>query len=396
MRNALSKRFLDELTAFRKQLHREPEVGFNVTATADLISGILTKAGLAVSRDIGKNGVVASLNKGSGVDPIGFRADMDALPIDEANDFSHASVHAGKFHGCGHDGHATMLLGAALHLSRQENFTREIHFVFQPDEENGNGALAMIESGLFKNFEMDAVYGLHNLPGLGVGEFAIQSGAFCSFEDNFEIKIIGRGGHSSMPEKLIDPIVIGSKIVMELQTIVSRMISPSDHAVVSVTNFETDGARNVIASEVKITGDCRGFDAHVSESIQSKIKAIVASGCASCGAEFSFSYRTSFIPLLNSETQTELCAKVANEIPGAFVRSDFGRVGFSEDFAQMLKVKPGAYILMGNGRDIETYSEPLHCPNYDFNDAAIRFGVEYWCAVANAREVPLQSVSISD
>ena len=199
-----------------------------------------------------------------------------------------------------------------------------------------------------------------------------------------------------MPERLIDPIVIGSKIVMELQTIVSRMISPSDHAVVSVTNFETDGARNVIASEVKITGDCRGFDAYVSESIQSKIKAIVASGCASYGAEFSFSYRTSFIPLLNSESHTKLCAKVANEIPGAFVRSNFGRVGFSEDFAQMLKVKPGAYILMGNGRDIEPYSEPLHCPNYDFNDAAIRFGVEYWCAVAHAREVPLHSVSISD
>jgi hippurate hydrolase len=396
MENSLSQNFLDELITFRKQLHRKPEIGFNVKGTADLISETLRNAGLEVSRDIGTNGVVASLNRGSGVDPVGLRADMDALPIHEANNFAHASVHPGKFHGCGHDGHATMLLGAALHLSRQESFEREIHFIFQPDEENGNGARAMIESGLFEDFKMDAVYGLHNLPGLSVGEFAIQSGAFCSFEDNFEIKIIGRGGHSSMPEKLIDPIVIGAKIVTDIQTIVSRTISPSDHAVVSVTNFETDGARNVIASKVKITGDCRGFEVHISESIQSRMNAIVANNCASYDADFSFSYLTSFVPLLNSEAHTELCAKVADKISGACVRSDFGRVGFSEDFAQMLKVKPGAYILMGNGRGIGNYSEPLHCPNYDFNDAAIRFGVEYWCAVANAGKVSLPSTLISD
>jgi amidohydrolase len=374
--------FIEQLLLFRKRLHQNPELGFDVSRTSKLIADELRDAGLDVITDVGRNGIVASLNKGSGVRPIGFRADMDALPITEANTFEHASTSAGRFHGCGHDGHSTMLLGAAILLARSNDCDREIHFIFQPDEENGNGALAMIEAGLFDRFQMDAIYGLHNLPGLAVGEFAINPGAFCAFEDNFEISILGKGGHSSMPEKVIDALVIGAKIVSDLQSIVSRTIAPSEHAVVSVTDFSTDGARNVIASQVSITGDCRGFEKHISESIRSRMEAIVRANCDAYGAEYRFDYSTSFVPLINSPEHAAVCAKVANTLAGATADAEFGRVSFSEDFAQMLNLKPGAYILMGNGQGHENHGQPLHNPSYDFNDQALSFGVQYWCALA--------------
>mgnify|MGYP006098551701 CR=1 FL=1 len=374
--------FIEQLVLFRKRLHQNPELAFDVSRTSKLIADELRDAGLDVITDVGRNGIVASLNKGSGVRPIGFRADMDALPITEANTFEHASISLGRFHGCGHDGHSTMLLGAAKLLALSNDCDREIHFIFQPDEENGNGALAMIEAGLFDRFEMDAIYGLHNLPGLAVGEFAINPGAFCAFEDNFEISILGKGGHSSMPEKVIDALVIGAKIVCDLQSIVSRTIAPSEHAVVSVTDFSTDGARNVIASQVSITGDCRGFEKHISESIRIRMEAIVRANCDAYGADYRFDYSTSFVPLINNPEHAAVCAKVANTLAGATADAEFGRVSFSEDFAQMLNCKPGAYILMGNGQGHENHGQPLHNPSYDFNDQALSFGVEYWCALA--------------
>jgi amidohydrolase len=374
--------FIEQLVLFRKRLHQNPELAFDVGRTSKLIADELRDAGLDVITDVGRNGIVASLNKGSGVRPIGFRADMDALPITEANTFEHASISLGRFHGCGHDGHSTMLLGAAKLLALSNDCDREIHFIFQPDEENGNGALAMIEAGLFDRFEMDAIYGLHNLPGLAVGEFALNPGAFCAFEDNFEISILGKGGHSSMPEKVIDALVIGAKIVCDLQSIVSRTIAPSEHAVVSVTDFSTDGARNVIASQVSITGDCRGFEKHISESIRIRMEAIVRANCDAYGADYRFDYSTSFVPLINNPEHAAVCAKVANTLAGATADAEFGRVSFSEDFAQMLNCKPGAYILMGNGQGHENHGQPLHNPSYDFNDQALSFGVEYWCALA--------------
>jgi amidohydrolase len=374
--------FIEQLVLFRKRLHQNPELAFDVSRTSKLIADELRDAGLDVITDVGRNGIVASLNKGSGVRPIGFRADMDALPITEANTFEHASISLGRFHGCGHDGHSTMLLGAAKLLALSNDCDREIHFIFQPDEENGNGALAMIEAGLFDRFEMDAIYGLHNLPGLAVGEFALNPGAFCAFEDNFEISILGKGGHSSMPEKVIDALVIGAKIVCDLQSIVSRTIAPSEHAVVSVTDFSTDGARNVIASQVSITGDCRGFEKHISESIRIRMEAIVRANCDAYGADYRFDYSTSFVPLINNPEHAAVCAKVANTLAGATADAEFGRVSFSEDFAQMLNCKPGAYILMGNGQGHENHGQPLHNPSYDFNDQALSFGVEYWCALA--------------
>ena len=373
---------IDELIKFRKMLHQNPELAFDVDNTSKLIAKELHEAGLEVTTGVGRNSLVASLNKGSGVNPIGFRADMDALPITEVNTFGHASISPGKFHGCGHDGHSAMLLGAAKLLAQAKDLEREIHFIFQADEENGNGARAMIEAGLFDRFQMDAVYGLHNLPGLAVGSFAINPGAFCAFEDNFEISVLGKGGHSSMPEKVIDPIVIGAKIVCDLQSIVSRTIAPSEHAVVSVTDFRTDGARNVIATEVNITGDCRGFEEHVSESIRNQLEAIVRNNCDTYGAKHRFHYSTSFVPLINSPEHAAICAAVVNALPRATADAQYGRVSFSEDFAQMLMCKPGAYILMGNGEGHDNYAQPLHNPSYDFNDQALGFGIEYWCAMA--------------
>ncbi|TQV84383.1 amidohydrolase [Aliikangiella coralliicola] len=382
-----SNKLINELIGFRKDLHQNPELAFDVNRTSTIIADRLEAAGLTVTRNIGKTGLVATLSQGSKSTKsnnraVGFRADMDALPITEANQFSHRSTAQGKFHGCGHDGHSTMLLGAALQLIDDSDFEGTIHFIFQPDEENGTGADAMINDGLFEKFPMDAVYGLHNLPGLPVGHFAIQSGPFCSFEDNFEITIQGRGGHSSMPDKVIDPIVIGASIVMNLQSIVSRFVPASDHAVVSITDFQTDGARNILASNVTISGDCRGFDKATSVLIKTKMEQIISHTCAAFGAKFCFNYSTSFEPLVNHAEQSEICVKAAGNLPDATIDGNYGRVSFSEDFAKMLKQKPGAYILMGNGDTGEHYSKPLHNPFYDFNDTALAYGINYWCSLA--------------
>ena len=269
----LSPQLLAELIAFRRELHRHPELGFDVQRTANEIAKLLLAAGLDVATAVGGSGIVATLSRGNCGKSIGLRADMDALPITELNAFDHCSVHPGKFHGCGHDGHSTMLLGAALQLAGDTQFGGTVHFIFQPDEENGTGADAMIDDGLFERFTMDAVYGLHNLPGLALGTFAIQSGAFCAFEDNFEITVRGRGGHSSMPDKAIDPIPIGARIVQDLQTTVSQAIPAADHAVVSVTDFKTNGSRNVLADEVIISGDCRGFASRTSQAIEKRMRA---------------------------------------------------------------------------------------------------------------------------
>ncbi|MEO1338198.1 MAG: amidohydrolase, partial [Myxococcota bacterium] len=281
---------------------------------------------------------------------------------------------------CGHDGHTTMLLGAALALAAAPHFDGTVYFIFQPDEENGTGADAMIDDGLFERFPMSAVFGLHNLPGLPVGAFGIQDGPFCTFEDNFEIRIDGRGGHASMPEQAIDPIVVGAEIVTALQTIVARSVPPRDHAVVSVTDFETDGARNVLASQVRLVGDCRGFDLATSTLIKDRMAQLVAGICSAHGAKHALHYSTSFVPLVNHAAETQLCVKAVGDMPGASIQYPFGRVGFSEDFAKMLQHCPGAYILMGNGTQAHA-GRPLHNPGYDFNDAAISVGVDYWCSL---------------
>ncbi|MEX0276767.1 MAG: amidohydrolase [Ruegeria sp.] len=369
-----------DLTRFRRDLHAHPETGFDLERTPHLIAERLEHAGLEVTRGVGQSGLVATLRRGPDETAIGFRADMDALPIEEANSFSHRSTVAGKFHGCGHDGHSTMLMGAALRLSADPALKRTVHFVFQPDEENGNGAAAMISDGLFDRFPMSAIYGLHNLPGMRLGHFATQPGPFCAFEDNFEIRIKGKGGHASEPDKGIDPIVVGSAIVTQLQSIVSRAMPASEHAVVSVTEFVTDGARNVLPSNVTLRGDCRGFSAAVSNMIERRMRAIVDGTCVAYGARAQVDYSTSFQPLMNDEWATGVVTNAAREVGS--VNDGFGRVGFSEDFAEFLTHRPGAFVLMGNGTD-GSASMPLHNPEYDFNDKAIEHGVSFWVSLAH-------------
>lgn len=371
-----------DLIGFRRDLHAHPGTAFNVGYAADRIAEVLEDAGLHVTRGVGGAGLVATLDRGgSGGRAIGLRADMDALPIEEQTNLPYRSTVPGVFHGCGHDGHSTMLMGAALRLAGDETLDRTVHFIFQPDEENGTGAQAMIDDGLFDRFPMQAIYGLHNMPGMEVGTFATQTGPFCAFEDNFAIHVTGKGGHASMPEAGVDAIVVGAALVGQLQTIVARNVPAWEHGVVSVTEFESDGARNVIASNVQIRGDCRGFTPEVSQLIATRMGALVQDHCAAMGATGRLDYSTSFQPVVNDAAATAAAVSAASAV--GQVDAHHGQVGFSEDFAAFAAHVPGAFILAGNGTQ-GANAMPLHNPGYDFNDDAIKAGVAYWTGIAKA------------
>lgn len=374
-----------ELASLRRHLHRHPETAFDVDATAELVADRLAAAGLDVTRGVGGSGVVATLRRGTSSRSIGLRADLDALPIQEANTFDHRSLAPGAFHGCGHDGHTTMLLGAALHLAAADaeagpdgsDIDGTVRFVFQPDEENGRGAQAMIDDGLLERFPMDAVYGMHNLPGLAVGRFATRPGPFTAYEERFEIEIHGRGGHASAPERTIDPLVAGAHVVLALQSIVSRALAPQDHGVVSVTELVTDGAPNIIPTTVTIRGDVRGYEEHVSDAIRTRMGAIVEGTAAAHGATATLRYERAFEPTVNTAAEVEVAARAVGGVAGAEIDTDHEPMGFSEDFAQLLQHRPGCFVLMGNGTE-GSHGATLHNPSYDFNDDALPFGVAYW------------------
>lgn len=368
---------LTDLTALRRWLHQHPQTGFGVEATADAVAERLAAAGLDVTRGVGGSGVVATLRGGTSARSVGLRADLDALPIDEANTFDHRSRSPGAFHGCGHDGHTTMLLGAARDLAARDDLDGTVHFVFQPDEENGRGAQAMIDDGLFDRFPMDAVYGLHNLPGLPIGTFATQAGTFTAYEERFEIQVRGRGGHASAPELTVDPMVAGAQIVVALQGIVARSLAPRDHGVVSVTEFVTDGAPNIIPSTVTIRGDVRGYEATVSATIRTRMEEIARGTAEAHGATAVVDHARVFEPTVNTPATVDVATRVVDAVPGARMDTAHGRVGFSEDFAQFLQHRPGCLVLMGNGVD-PPHDTSLHNPRYDFNDAALPYGVAYW------------------
>ena len=369
-----------ELTDLRRHLHRRPETRFEVAATAALIAEHLDEAGLEVATGVGGTGVVGTLRRGTAQRSIGLRADMDALPIRERGTLPHVSEIDGAHHGCGHDGHITMLLGAARALARAEDLDGTVQFVFQPAEETGRGALAMIEDGLFERFAMDAVFGLHNLPGLPVGHLATREGVFTAFEDVFDIDIDGSGGHASAPQHTLDPLVAGAEVVLALQTIVSRAIAPADHAVVSVTEFVTDGARNVIPGQVTIRGDARGYADQASTTIRTRIEQIAEHVSAAHGTTATVSYRREFAPVVNTAAETYAAVQAGHQVEGMTVDATAESMGFSEDFAHDLQHRPGCFAVLGNGTD-GVHGRPLHHPSYDFNDAAIPSGVDYWCAL---------------
>ena len=376
MRNSRSAR--QQWIAWRRDIHKHPELGFGEVRTARAIADRLDSFGIETHSGIGGTGVVGVLRRGRSKRSIGLRADIDALPIEEANTFEHRSVNHSQFHGCGHDGHTAMLLAAAESLSSTNTIDGTVHFIFQPNEENGLGALAMMKDGLFDRFRMDAVYGMHNMPGIPAGTFAVRKGPMMTFEDNFVITINGLGGHASMPNRTRDPVIVAAQIITALQTIVSRSLDPMTSGVVSVTEIQTDGARNVIPSTVRIKGDTRGLCDATQTLIETRMRDLVVNIGKAHGIEVTLDYSQEFIVLVNTDRETEMAIRAATDTVGAeYVIPDCQPAACSEDFAQMLKEKPGCYLLIGNGTDGH-HGRPLHNPGYDFNDEVLATGAAYW------------------
>jgi amidohydrolase len=378
--------FEQQLIQWRHHLHRFPETGFEEKNTSDFIAEILSGFGLEVHRGIGGTGLVASLKIGDGPAIIGLRADMDALNIHEHEDGrSHGSTIAGKMHACGHDGHMAMLLGAAKLLCERRDFNGTVRFIFQPAEEHGRGAKAMMDDGLFKRFPVDEIYGAHNVPGLPAGHIATRAGGIMASEDNFVIKIKGRGTHAARPHTGIDPIVIAAEIITALQTVVSRSVDPADSAVVSCTEIFTDGIRNAIPTNVTIKGDTRSYSPEVQALLEKRMRAICEGICQMHGAECVFEYTHEFTPTFNWSDYVQFAIAAATNVVGAQrVDGNVAPIMASEDFGAFLQTVPGVFVFIGNGANGHG-STPLHNASYDFNDAVLPVGAQYFAEVARVR-----------
>jgi amidohydrolase len=374
----------EQLTRWRRYLHQHPETGFEEVSTSDFVATTLESLGLQVHRGIGGTGLVASLTVGSGDRAIGLRADMDALNIlEHAPNRAHASVTAGKMHACGHDGHMSMILGAAQLLAERRDFNGTVRFIFQPAEEHGRVAKAMIADGLFDRFPVDAIFGAHNMPGMPAATFATRSGGIMASEDNFVIHIRGRGTHAARPHMGVDPIVIGSQIVLALQTIVSRNLDPGLQAVISCTELITDGLRNAIPSSMTIKGDTRSYAREVQALLEGRMREVSEGICRAHGAECTFEYTHEFGPTINSKELADLAVRAARNIVGAeSVDQNVRPVMTSEDFGAFLEVVPGNFILIGNGESADSGGIPLHNAAYDFNDEILLTGALYFAELA--------------
>ena len=371
-----------QMQEWRHELHQKPELDFDLENTSKMVSDLLKEFGLEVHEGIGKSGIVAILKKGEGESSIGFRADMDALKIQEENTFSHSSCEKGKMHACGHDGHTAMLLGAAKYLSLHGDFNGSVYFIFQPAEEHGKGAKAMIKDGLFNNFKIDSIYAIHNFPSIQTGHFSIREGAIMAAEDNFEIIINAKGHHAAMPHLGKDAIVIGSQIVSAMQNIVSRNIDPMQNAVISFTEFITNGTVNVVPGQVILKGDTRSLSIDVQKQIEASMLRVVKGICLSHEVDYEFSYTKNFCPTINTKVEANIAKKIATDIVGENkVITNSKEVMTSEDFGWMLQEKKGAYILLGNGKDGEE-GICLHNPKYDFNDKILTSGANFWVHLA--------------
>jgi len=365
--------FHDELTAFRRDIHAHPELGFDESRTAERVAQALESYGIEVHRGVGKTGVVGVLKAGSSTRSIGLRADMDALPIQEANTFDHRSQHAGRMHACGHDGHTTMLLGAARYLAATRNFDGTVHFIFQPAEEGLGGAKAMIDDGLFTRFPCDWVFGMHNRPKLPIGQFCVRSGAMMAGGAFFDIDITGVGSHGARPEAGIDSLMVAVQIASTLQTIVSRNVRPVDTAVVSVTQFHAGDAYNVIPQTARLSGTVRAFSKDVMALVERNMRRIASGVAESMGATATVDFRVNFAPTVNNADEADFAASVCAELVGADkVDRNPPLIMASEDFSFMLDRVPGCFVNIGNG-DGDGDCE-VHNPAYDFNDQAIPLG----------------------
>jgi hippurate hydrolase len=367
----------DDMTAWRRDIHAHPETAFEEHRTADVVAKKLAEFGLEVTRGLAGTGVIGTLKAGSGRRAIGLRADMDALHIHEKNGFEHRSQNAGRMHACGHDGHTTMLLGAAKYLAETRNFDGTVHFIFQPAEENEGGGRVMVEQGLFDKFPVEAVYGMHNWPGMPVGQFGVMKGPMMASFDIFEITVTGVGCHAAMPQRGIDSVVVAAEIVGALQTIASRAVSPLDAAVVSVTQFHAGDTWNVIPEEAVLRGTTRTFTPEIQDKVEAMVKRIAEGIAATHGCTAAVRYERRYPATINTETETDIAANTLVEVVGgANVLRDLPPTMGSEDFAFMLQAKPGCYVWIGNGPGDGGCM--LHNPAYDFNDEILPIGASYW------------------
>ncbi len=366
-----------EFTSVRRDIHAHPEPGFEETRTAELVAEKLTAWGLDVHRGLAKTGVVGTLRCGTSERAIGLRADMDCLVMDELNSFSHKSLVDGCMHACGHDGHTAMLLGAARHLSEVQNFDGTVHFIFQPAEEGLGGGREMVKDGLFELFPVDGVYGMHNMPGYPVGQFAIVAGPMMASSDSFYLTIHGVGGHGAWPHQAVDPVLVAGEIIGALQSVVSRTIDPMDHVVVGVSQIHAGSANNVIPDEAKLSGTVRTFSRHMQDHVETRMQRIIDGICLAHGATADFVFERRYPPTVNQPAETEIARSVASTLVGSenVVSRGLPQLG-GEDFSFMLLQRPGAYIFIGNG-DGEGGCM-VHNPHYDFNDEIIPLGIAYW------------------
>lgn len=371
------------ITAWRQDIHANPELLFDTHRTSALVAEKLREFGCdEVVEGIGRTGVVAVIKGKADTSGkvIGLRADMDALPIKEATGLPYASGNEGKMHACGHDGHTSMLLGAAQYLAETRNFDGTCVVIFQPAEEGGGGGREMVEDGMMDRWGIQEVYGMHNWPGIPTGEFQIRAGGFFAATDQFDLMIEGKGGHAAKPHEGIDPTVVASHVITALQTIASRNVDPVKHVVVSVTTMQTEGdSYNVIPQRVHMKGTIRTHDADVREAAPERVKALAEGIAAGFGARADFTYLPGYPVMVNSEEQTAFAAEVAQAVTGQETAEADPIMG-GEDFAYMLEVRPGAYILVGNGD-----TAPVHHPEYNFNDEAIPAGCSWWAEIVERR-----------
>ncbi|MEN5278473.1 M20 aminoacylase family protein [Brucella sp. TWI432] len=384
----LIERDAGEFIAIRRDLHQHPELAFKETRTAGIVASLLEGWGYTVERNIGTTGVVGRLRHGGSTASIGLRADMDALPIFEEINLPYASVNAGVMHACGHDGHTTMLLAAAKAIAERRNFNGTVNLIFQPAEEYGrpdSGAARMVADGLFQKYPCDAVFGIHNMPGVPQGQLQFYDGAMMASSDSVFITIEGRGGHGALPNRTADPIVATASIVMALQTIVARNVNPLDTAVVTVGVMQAGVANNVIPETSRIELTVRCFKPDVRDLLEQRITDLVTSQAQSFGVKATIDYCRGYPALLNSPNETEFARDVGESFAaeGNFVRQTTPMTG-SEDFAFMLEECPGSYLFLGNGDQAGPQSCALHNPHFDFNDANIVEGAAYWVTLAEA------------
>ena len=378
------------IATLRRDIHAHPELCFQEDRTSELIAKQLTDWGIPVHRGLGKTGVVGIVKNGTSKRAVGLRADIDALPMTEHNKFAHASVHAGKMHACGHDGHTAMLLSAAQHLAKHRDFDGTVYLIFQPAEEGGGGAREMIKDGLFEQFPMEAIFGAHNWPGMAAGQFALKSGPVFASSNEFKITLRGKGAHAAMPHNGIDPIPAACQMVQAFQTIITRNKRPIDAGVISVTMIHAGEATNVVPDSCEIQGTVRTFTLEVLDLIERRMQQIAEATAEAFEVSCEFSFKRNYPPTINHDAETGFARQQLTEMVGAANVHDFEPTMGAEDFSFFLQKIPGCYFLIGNGDG--THREGghgmgpcmLHNPSYDFNDELIPLGGSMWVRMAEA------------